>query len=236
MKISPDSVAGLVKPASPRERTSRLSIAGAGPLRPIAGAGGRTRALAGQRHRGDAKPAPALAAKARTSTIPIVFQTAAILSRRLVASLNRPGGNVTGATRQNPGDDAEASWFDPRLAPKATAIGLLVNPKGLQSAVGAEMQERRGARGMILHVANASTVGELDTAIAAVVQSGVAVLIEGNIPFLSTSATHCRADKQSQNSDHLLRARCRRRWRTDGLFVQFFRLVPPGRRLCRPHP
>ena len=135
-------------------------------------------------------PAPALAAKAATSTIPIVFQTGSDpVKDGLVASLNRPGGNVTGATRQTLEMIPKRLGLIYELAPKATAIGLLVNPKGLQSAVQVqEMQDATRARGMILHVAKASTVGELDEAIAAVVQSGVAMLIEGTIPSLSTSA------------------------------------------------
>jgi putative ABC transport system substrate-binding protein len=137
-------------------------------------------------------PAPALAAKAATSTIPIVFQTGSDpVKDGLVASLNRPGGNVTGATRQTLEMTPKRLGLIHELAPKATTIGLLVNPKGLQSAVQVqEMQDATRARGMILHVAKASTVGELDEAIAAVVQSGIAMLIEGNDPLFIDQRKH----------------------------------------------
>jgi putative tryptophan/tyrosine transport system substrate-binding protein len=136
--------------------------------------------------------APALAAKAATATIPIVFQTGSDpVKDGLVASFNRPGGNITGATRQTVEMTPKRLGLIHELAPKATAIGLLVNPKGLQSAVQVqEMQDATRARGMILHVAKASTVGQLDEAIAAVVQSGVAMLIEGNDPLFIDQRKH----------------------------------------------
>jgi putative ABC transport system substrate-binding protein len=137
-------------------------------------------------------PAPALAAKAATSTIPVVFQTGSDpVKDGLVASLNRPGGNVTGATRQTLEMTPKRLGLIHELAPKATAIGLLVNPKGLQSAVQVqEMQDATRARGMVLHVAKASTAGELDAAIAAVAESGAAVLIEGNDPLFIDQRKH----------------------------------------------
>ena len=137
-------------------------------------------------------PAPALAAKAATSTIPIVFQTGSDPGKaRHVASLNRPGGNVTGASRQTLEMTPKRLSLIHEIAPKTTAIGLLVNPTGVQSAVQVqEMQDAARARGMVLHVAKASTPGELDRAIAGVVQSGAAVLIEGNDPFFIDQRKH----------------------------------------------
>jgi putative ABC transport system substrate-binding protein len=77
------------------------------------------------------------------------------------------------------------------IAPKTSVIGLLVNPTSVQFAAQVqEMQDGTRARGMVLHVAKASTAGELDMAIAAVVQSGAAVLIEGNDPLFIEQRKH----------------------------------------------
>ena len=130
-------------------------------------------------------PAPALAAKAATSTIPIVFQTGSDpVKDGLVASLNRPGGNVTGVTRQTLEMTPKRFELISELTPKANSVGLLVNPNGGQAATQVrEMQEAARKRGLALHIANASNNQELDSAIAATVQSGAAVLIEGNDPL-----------------------------------------------------
>src|SRR5215475_3972306 len=109
----------------------------------------------------------ALAAKAATSTIPVVFVTATDpVAARLVASLNRPGGNLTGVA-------ALAMELGPKqlellreVIPTATTIGLLVNPA---SAVVAESQSRlleatARALGLELHVLHARTVSDFDAA------------------------------------------------------------------------
>src|SRR5664280_152531 len=123
--------------------------------------------------------APGLAAKAATSTIPIVFQTGSDpVKDGLVASLNRPGGNVTGASRLSTDLIPKRRGLMSELVPKMTAIALLVNPAGLQSVAQVhEMQEPTRALGLQLHVVNASTEHELDTAFAAIVQSGAGALV-----------------------------------------------------------
>jgi len=136
--------------------------------------------------------APAIAAKAATSTIPIVFQTGSDpVKDGLVASLNRPGGNVTGATRLTTELVPKRFGIIAELAPKATAIAMLVNPNGIQTALQVqEMQEVARARGLALHVEKASNDSGLDAAFAAIAQSGAAVLIEGSDPLFIDRRKH----------------------------------------------
>jgi putative ABC transport system substrate-binding protein len=136
--------------------------------------------------------APALAAKAATSTIPIVFQIGSDpVKDGLVASLNRPGGNVTGATRLTTELVPKRLGVLLELVPKATAIGMLVNPKNVQTAIQVqEMEEATRARGLTLHVAKASNDSELDAAFAAIIRSGAAALVEGSDPFFIDRRKH----------------------------------------------
>jgi putative ABC transport system substrate-binding protein len=79
-------------------------------------------------------PGPARAAKAVTSTIPIVFQSGSDPVRDgLVASLNRPGGNVTGTSRLSTDLIPKRLGLMSELIPKITAIALLVNPTSPQT-------------------------------------------------------------------------------------------------------
>ena len=129
--------------------------------------------------------APAFAAKAATSTIPIVFQTGSDpVKDGLVASINRPGGNVTGATRLTTELVPKRLGIILELVPKATVIGYLGNPKGIQTAAQVrELEQATRERGLKLYVAYASNVKELDAAFAAIAQSGAAALIEGSDPL-----------------------------------------------------
>ena len=136
--------------------------------------------------------APALAAKAATSAIPIVFQTGSDpVKDGLVASINRPGGNVTGATRLTTELVAKRFEIISQLAPKATAIAMLANPNGVQTALQVEqMQKATQERGLTLYIAKASSDQELDAAFAAIAQSGAAVLIEGSDPLFIDLRQH----------------------------------------------
>jgi putative ABC transport system substrate-binding protein len=136
--------------------------------------------------------APAIAAKAATSTIPIVFQIGTDpVQDGLVASINRPGGNVTGATRLSMVINQKRLGVLSELVPKATAIGLLVNPDSPTTAAQMQnMQEATRASGLELHVFNASTDHDLDAAFAAVAQSGAAALVQGNDPTFIDRRKH----------------------------------------------
>lgn len=136
--------------------------------------------------------APAIAAKAATSTIPIVFQTGSDpVKDGLVASINRPGGNVTGVPRLTTELIQKRLGLISELVPKATTIGLLANPKGLQTAAQVqEMQAAAQARGIVIHVANASSDSELDAAFVAIRQSGATALIEASDPLFISQRKH----------------------------------------------
>ncbi len=129
----------------------------------------------------------ALAAKAATAVIPIVFETAGDPGTLgLVASLNRPGGNITGVTQLSSELVAKRLGLLHDLIPTAKIIGLLVNPKdprvGTQSR---DMQEAAHALGLQIHILNASTEGEIDAAFAGLVQVQAGALIVGTGTFFN---------------------------------------------------
>jgi putative tryptophan/tyrosine transport system substrate-binding protein len=129
--------------------------------------------------------APGLAAKAATSVIPIVFQTGSDpVKDGLVASMNQPGGNVTGVSRLSLSLGPKRFELLRELVPQATVIAVLVNPTnqvGELQLLG--MQEPARSLGLKLIVLRASTERELDTAFATLVQQGVGALLVVNDPF-----------------------------------------------------
>jgi len=128
---------------------------------------------------GSRGPAPGLAAKAATSTIPVVFQTGSDpVEIGLVASMNRPGGNVTGVTRMSTALIAKRLGIILELVPRTSAIALLVNPNGPQTVEQVrDMQEPTRALGLQLHIVRASKEGELGAAFAEARQSNARALI-----------------------------------------------------------
>jgi putative ABC transport system substrate-binding protein len=135
------------------------------------------------------------AAKAATATIPIVFTTGEDpVKAGLVASLNRPGGNVTGITLFYVELGAKRLELLRELVPEAELVGLLTNPKspqGVGSNTEAEEQERdaRAAASIMgrhLVVAHASSESQIDEAFSTVVQQRAGALIVASDIFLST--------------------------------------------------
>jgi putative ABC transport system substrate-binding protein len=107
-----------------------------------------------------------LVAKAATSTIPIVFTTAGDpVKLGLVASLSRPGGNVTGVTQLTGEIVPKRLEFLHELVPAATVMALLVNPADPALAASALEETKSAARklGLELHILHASTESDFDT-------------------------------------------------------------------------
>src|SRR5215468_1122345 len=117
-------------------------------------------------------PASALAAKSATAIIPIVFTNAADpVQIRLVASLNRPGGNVTGFTELGADLGAKRLGLLRELVPAATSIAVLVNPNrpGVD-AQSAQAQEAARTLGLQLHILKASSERDFDAAFLTLIQ------------------------------------------------------------------
>jgi putative ABC transport system substrate-binding protein len=133
-------------------------------------------------------PPAALAAKAATSTIPVVFSAVAEpVQLGLVASLNRPGGNVTGMSNFANELWAKNVQLLKELVPTVAMIGYLVNP----STPNSEIYLKGAAAGssvigIDVSVLKASTEPELDEAFASLVKSGAGGLVVPNEPFFDS--------------------------------------------------
>src|SRR5262245_5067538 len=121
----------------------------------------------------------ALAAKAATSTVPIVFTTGGDpIKLGLVASLNRPGGNVTGSTQLSVEVGPKRLELARELFPGATTVALLVNPANpLTATVSKDLQAVADTLGMRLQVLNASTESDFEAAFATAAQLRAAALV-----------------------------------------------------------
>ncbi len=109
-------------------------------------------------------PSPVMAAKAATLTIPIVFARYDPVAAGLVASLARPGGNLTGVTTLTAEVGPKRAELMHELMPAATSIALLVNPAAgsLRETITRDLQAAARKRGLQLHVLHASAVRDFD--------------------------------------------------------------------------
>jgi putative ABC transport system substrate-binding protein len=140
--------------------------------------------------------ASALAAKAATSTIPIVFRIAADpVEVGLVASLSRPGGNLTGVTTLGVELGPKQLALLHEVVPTATVVALLVNPTNPALA---ETQSRvipaaASTLGLSLHVLNASTDRDFDAVFARLAQLRAGALVIGVDAFFNSHSAQLAA-------------------------------------------
>jgi putative ABC transport system substrate-binding protein len=125
--------------------------------------------------------AAALAAKTATSTIPIIFQVASDPVRLgLVASLNRPGGNVTGVTSLNLEVVPKKLEYMHELIPNAVVIGMLVNPNNPEAEIQSrDAQAAARKLGVELHTVPARTERDFDAVFATLVKLRAGALVVG---------------------------------------------------------
>jgi ABC-type uncharacterized transport system substrate-binding protein len=123
--------------------------------------------------------ASSIAAKAATSTIPIVFATGDDpVQLGLVASLNRPGGNVTGVSFFTGPLDAKRLELLRELVPKASTIAYLINPRGGDVAM-REIQAAAATLGLEILVLSVGAERELDAAFAIIIKQRAGALVVG---------------------------------------------------------
>ena len=127
-----------------------------------------------------------LAAMAATKTIPIVFTSGTDpVERGFVASLNRPGGNVTGVTLFTGQLISKRLELLRELVPNAAVFAMLVNPNNPNTGqYTRDVQEAARTLGQQLNVLTASTEGQIDMAFATLVKHRAGALLIGGDPFL----------------------------------------------------
>jgi putative ABC transport system substrate-binding protein len=130
----------------------------------------------------------ALAAKSATRTVPIVAVAGGDpVKVGLVASFNRPGGNITVVNPSSGLFSAKRLGLLRELVPTVALIGVLLNPKFPDSATQLDdIEEASRTVGQQIHVVNASSEQDIDAAFARLSQEGVGALISGVDPFFDT--------------------------------------------------
>ena len=133
--------------------------------------------------------AAAAAAKSATTTIPIVFSAGGDpVQTGLVASLNRPGGNVTGVSSMSGELGTKRVGLLQELVPRAARLAVLVNPNNpLAEAFVADIRAAAAAIGRQIEVVTASTSRDIDTAFATLMQKRADALVVGLDPLFVSS-------------------------------------------------
>jgi putative ABC transport system substrate-binding protein len=150
----------------------------------------------------------ALAAKAATSSIPIVFASTDPIKSGLVASLNRPGGNATGVYILNADLEPKRLGLLHELLPGTALFGALLNPKFPPAAQqGLELAEAARTVGRPIILLNASNDAELNAALATLVRQRVVAMLVAGDPFFDTRRDNIIAFAAQQKLPVLYQAR-----------------------------
>ena len=178
-----------------------------------------------------------IVAKAATTTIPIVFASGGDpVKLGLVASLNRPGGNVTGVTFVVAELGAKQLGLLHELQPGAVRVGVLVDPNfAFTQSFVSDVQAAALSIGKQIEVLEAPTGRDIDTAFARLAQKPIDALLVGPGPLLDNRRVQLAtlAAYHRVPAIYPLRDLCRSR-RSDELRNKHHRRISPGRRVHRP--
>jgi putative ABC transport system substrate-binding protein len=142
-----------------------------------------------------ANTAAMLPARAATTTVPIVFSTGLDpVQLGLVASLSRPGGNITGVTSMNVEVGPKRLELLHEFVPAANVIGLLVNPNNANAQIlSRDLQATARKLGLQLHVLHAGNERDFDGVFVALVQLRAGALVIGTDAFLTSHSEQLAA-------------------------------------------
>jgi putative ABC transport system substrate-binding protein len=140
----------------------------------------------------------AIAAKAATTTIPIVFLTGGDpVKDGLVASLNRPGANLTGVTTLNVEIGPKRFEVLRELLPTATIMAVLINPNNHPAVVETQIRQAQALTHTLglqmIHVLQATTERDLDSAFSTAIQRGASGLVINPDTFFSGQSAQLAA-------------------------------------------
>jgi putative tryptophan/tyrosine transport system substrate-binding protein len=137
----------------------------------------------------------AVAAKAATTTIPVVFEVGSDpVKLGLVAGLSKPGGNLTGVSLLNMELAAKRLELLHGVVPTTTIFGLLINPKNSNAeAISKDVQEAAKELGIQIHVQRAATEADLEPAFASLRELGARALVIGTDPLFNVSSERLAA-------------------------------------------
>jgi putative ABC transport system substrate-binding protein len=181
----------------------------------------------------------ALATKTATARIPIVFETGLDpIKLGLVATLNRPGGNITGVTQLSSELLSKRLGLLHDVLPAAATIGFLVDPTypGRDSQA-RELEEAARTLGLQVQVLNAGTDAEIDTAFANFAKLGVGALFVGAGTLFTRRAEQLTRLAAALCAAYILSvSRVRRGWRSHQLRGEPHRFLSSSRYLYWPNP
>jgi putative tryptophan/tyrosine transport system substrate-binding protein len=137
----------------------------------------------------------AVAAKSATTTLPVVFEVGADpVKLGLVASLNKPGGNLTGVSLLNVELGAKRLELLYGVVPPTTIFGLLINPTNSNAeTISKDVQDAAKGLGIQIHIQRATSEADFEPAFASLRELGVRALVIGTDPLFNANSERLAA-------------------------------------------